>query len=143
MKAAFSLLMNWDLFENRKFYLLRQAAAAVFTGVGGTLLVTVFLTTLLPVFKVIHFIPWLIGFNGAMTGYCLVDKTRAALGHRQLSAVVAGLANGLVTAAALIFLSDYALGANLFGPRQVMVFAVIAAAGSAGGAWLAARYFKL
>jgi hypothetical protein len=143
MRAAFALLMNWDLFENQKFYLLRQTTAAVLTGVGGTLLVTIFLATLLPVFKVIHFIPWLIGFNSAMTGYCLVDKTRDALAHRQLVALAAGLANALVTTAALIALCIYTLEANLFGPREIIFFTVIGTACSELGAWLAARYFKL
>ncbi len=143
MKAAFALLMNWDLFENWKLTLLRQTAAAVLIGVGGTLLVTVFLTTLLPVFKVLHFIPWLIGFNSAMTGYCLVDKTRDVLKRRQLIAAAAGLTNALITAAALIFLSGYAMEANLFGPWQVVFFTVIGIVGSSFGAWLAARYFKL
>ena len=143
MKAALDLLMNWDLFENQKFSLLRQTAAAILIGVGGTLLVTLFLTTLLPVFKVLHFIPWLIGFNSAITGYCLVDKTRNALNRRQLITLISGVANALITAAALIFLSVYALGASLFGPGQIIIFAVIGTAGSAFGAWLAARYFKL
>ena len=143
MKMAFDLLMNWDLFENRKLILLRQTLAAVLTGVGGTLLVTLFLTTFLPILKVVHFIPWLIGFNSAMTGYCLVDKTRDALGHRQLMAAAAGLANALITAAAFISLSIYSLDTNLFGPREVIIFAAIGTACSAAGAWLAARYFKL
>ncbi len=143
MKAALDLLMSWDLFENQKFYLLCQTAAAILIGIGGTLLVAMFLTTLLPVFKVVHFVPWLIGFNSAITGYCLVDKTRDTLQRRQLVALVAGVANALIATAALIFLSVYALGASLLGPGQIIIFAFIGMAGSTFGAWLAARYFKL
>ncbi len=143
MRAAFALLMNWDLFENQKFYLLRQTAAAVLTGVGGTLLVTIFLAILLPLFKAVHFIPWLIGFNTAMTGYSLVEKTRTSLRYRHIAAIGAGISNVLITAGILIGLSVYTIGSSLFSPSDLMVFLLIGAVCSEFGAWLAVKYHTL
>ena len=112
-------------------------------GVGGTILVIMFLITILPLSKAVNFIPWLIGFNTAMTGYSLVEKTRASLKYRHMASIGAGISNVLVTAGALIGLSVYTIGINLFSPVDLIIFLVIGVAGSEFGAWLAAKYHKL
>jgi hypothetical protein len=143
MKNTITFMLNWEIFENKKVILLYQIASAVLIGVCGTILVIMFLATILPLTKAVKFIPWLIGFNTAMTGYSLVEKTRASLKHRHMASIGAGISNVLITAGVLIGLSVYTIGINLFSPMDLTIFLVIGAAGSEFGAWLAAKYHKL
>ena len=143
MKSAITFLLNWEIFENKKSILLYQIATAVLVGVGGTILVIMFLATLLPLSKAVNFIPWLIGFNTAMTGYSLVEKTRASLKYRHMAVIGAGISNVLITSGVLIGLSVYTFRSNLFSPVELMILLVIGIAGSEFGAWLAAKYHKL
>jgi len=136
-------MLNWEIFENKKIILLYQIASAVLIGVCGTILVIMFLATILPLSKAVNFIPWLIGFNTAVTGYSLVEKTRASLKHRHMASIGAGISNVLITAGVLSGLSVYATGINLFSTVDLMIFLVIGAACSEFGAWLGAKYHKL
>ena len=143
MKSAIAYMLNWEIFENKKFVLFYQIATAVLIGVGGSLLISMFLATILPIFKAVKFIPWLIGFNTAMTGYSLVEKTRGSLKYRHITAICAGIANTLITVGALIGLSVYTVGINLISPVDLAIFLVIGTACGEFGAWLAAKYHKL
>ena len=97
MKSAIAFMLNWEIFENKNIILLYQIASAVLIGVCGTILVIMFLATILPLSKAVNFIPWLIGFNTAMTGYSLVEKMRAALTEKGVASellVIKGAAHG-------------------------------------------------
>jgi len=143
MKSAITFMLNWQIFENKKIILLYQMASAVLIGVCGTILAIMFLTTILPLTTVVNFIPWLIGFNTAMTGYSLVEKMRASLKYRHMASIGAGISNVLITAGVLIGLSVYNFGSNLFSPLDLIIFLVIGVTCSEFGAWLAAKYHKL
>ena len=143
MKSAIAFMLNWEIFENKKIILLYQIASAVLIGVCGTILVIMFLATILPLSKAVNFIPWLIGFNTAVTGYSLVEKMRTSLKHRHMASIGAGISNVLITAGVLSGLSVYATGINLFSTVDLMIFLVIGAACSEFGAWLGAKYHKL
>ena len=143
MKSAIDLMLNWDLFENKMIIGLRQIITAVLIGTGGTLLIVMFLASIMPLFKAVHFIPWLIGFNTAITGYSVVEKTRAPLKNRHLVSIGAGLLNVFITVLILIVLSIYTFGANLFGRVDLLIFFIIGAVCSGIGGWLAAKYLKL
>ena len=143
MKNTITFMLNREIFENKKIILLYQIASAVLIGVCGTILVIMFLATILPLSKAVNFIPWLIGFNTAVTGYSLVEKTRASLKHRHMASIGAGISNVLITAGVLSGLSVYAIGINLVSTVDLMIFLVIGAACSEFGAWLGAKYHKL
>ena len=143
MKSAIAFMLNWEIFENKKIILLYQIASAVLIGVCGTILVIMFLATILPLSKAVNFIPWLIGFNTAVSGYSLVEKMRASLKHRHMASISAGVSNVLITAGVLSGLSVYAIGINLISTVDLMIFLVIGAACSEFGAWLGAKYHKL
>ena len=143
MKNTITFMLNREIFENKKIILLYQIASAVLIGVCGTILVIMFLATILPLSKAVNFIPWLIGFNTAVSGYSLVEKTRASLKHRHMASIGAGISNVLITAGVLSGLSVYAIGINLVSTVDLMIFLVIGAACSEFGAWLGAKYHKL
>ena len=143
MKNTITFMLNWEIFENKKIILLYQIASAVLIGVCGTILVTMFLATFLPISKVVNFIPWLIGFNTAMTGFSLIEKTRDRIVHKHLWAVFAGLVNVVLTSGILTIFSFYLLGENLLGSIMILFLLIIGAVCSELGAWLAVKYFKL
>ena len=143
MKNAITFMLSWELFENKKLVLLTQIVSAVLIGVGGTILVFMLLAAIMPLSKAVNFFPWLIGFNTAMTGYSLVEKTRASLKYRRIASIGAGISNVLITAGVLTGLSVYTFGINLLSPMDLAIFLVIGAACSMFGAWLADKYHKL
>ena len=143
MKNVITFMFNWEISENKKIILLYLIASAVLIGVCGTILVTMFLTTFLPISKVVNFIPWLIGFNTAMTGFSLVEKTRDRIVHKRSSAICAGLVNVILTCGILTIFSFHFLGENLLGSIMILSLLTIGAVCSALGAWLAVKYLKL
>ncbi len=143
MKTVINFMFYWNVSENNKFILLYQMASAVLIGVCGTILVTMFLATFLPIFKVVNLIPWLIGFNTAMTGFSLVEKTRDRIAHKHLWAVFAGLVNVVLTCGILTIASSHFLAENLLGLRMALFLFIIGAVCSGLGARLAVKYLKL
>ena len=53
-----------------------KVAYAIFSGVCGTLLLVMFCAAILNVYQVVKYLPWMIAFNSAMTGFSLIEKTR-------------------------------------------------------------------
>ena len=143
MIRAITYMLNWEIFDNKKIILLYQIASAVLIGVCGTILVTMFLATFLPISKVVNFIPWLIGFNTAMTGFSLIEKTRDCIVHKHLWAVFSGLVNVVLTCGILTIFSFHFLAENLLGFKMILFLFIIGAVCSELGARLAVKYLKL
>jgi hypothetical protein len=143
MMRAITFMLNWEVFENKKIILLYQIASAVLIGVCGTILVTMFLATFLPITRVVNFIPWLIGFNTAMTGFSLIEKTRDRIVHKHLWAVFVGLVNVVLTYGILTIFSFHFLAENLLGFRMILFLLIIGTICSELGARLAVKYLKL
>jgi hypothetical protein len=143
MMRAITYILSWEIFDNKKIMLLCQIAYAVLIGVCGTILVTMFLATFQPISKIVDFIPWLIGFNTAMTGFSLIEKTRDRIVHKHLWAVFAGLVNVVLTCGILTIFSFHFLAENLLGFRMILFLIIIGIICSELGARLAVKYLKL
>ena len=115
---------------------------AIFSGVCGTLLLVAFFTALLNAYQVVKYLPWMIAFNTAMTGFSLIEKTRDRMVHPHLTAVGAGIVNVFITCTILTIFTFYLLGENLFGISTFLLLTVLGAVCSALGAWLAVKYYK-
>jgi len=116
-----------------------KAIFAVFSGVIGTLVLTAFGAAVTEVYRVADYLPLIIAFNTAMTGFSLLDKSGRLIMRRHLAAATAGIANVGITLAALTLLSNYFAGENLIGlSRWGLCFAIGAACGAFGG-WLAMK----
>jgi hypothetical protein len=126
-----------------KSRLLGNVAYSILAGVLGTILIVLFLTTFLHSYETVKFIPWIIAFNTAVTGYSLLNKTRHHFRHKQISSVGAGTLNVIVTYTALNFLFFYSDGEYLIGRWDLIFYLIIGIICSELGALLAIRYFKL
>ncbi len=143
MDRPILLMLNLKLFDSKKVLLWRQGVFSILIGVVGTTLIVMFLTTLLTLSRALGLIPWIIGFNTAMTGFSLVDKTRDALKHRIPVSVGAGILNVIMTLAVLTGLSFYFAGIALFDLSDLVLLSAIGGLCGGFGGWLAIKYFRL
>lgn len=123
--------------------LLGKFAYCILSGLFGTAVLIVFLAVFLEPYRVVPFIPWIIAFNTAMTGYSIVDKTRETIKYKQISSIGAGFLNIIITYFILSITSFYLFGENLFTKLDFALFAGIGIICSELGALLAIKYFKL
>ncbi|OQY02719.1 MAG: hypothetical protein B6I22_13205 [Desulfobacteraceae bacterium 4572_123] len=123
--------------------MLGKFAYSILTGVFGVAIIAIFLAVFIELYRIVSFIPWIIAFNTAMTGYSLIDKTRDILEYKHLSSISAGILNVIITYFLLSLLSFYLFSENLFSIRDFALFLVIGIVCSELGALLAIKYFKL
>jgi hypothetical protein len=126
-----------------KSHLLGKIAYSILSGVSGTVFIVWFLTIFLNSHETVKFIPWLIAFNTAVTGYSLLNKTRNHFKHKQIYSIGAGTLNVIMTYTALNFLFFYSEGEYLVGRWDLIFYFIIGIICSELGALLAIKYFKL
>ena len=123
--------------------LLGKAAYCILTGIFGTAVLIIFLAVFIELYRIVPFVPWIIAFNTAMTGYSLIDKTRDTLKYKQVFSISAGILNVIITYFLLSLSSFYLFGENLFSIWDFALFLIIGIVCSELGALLAIKYFKL
>ncbi|MBT8374522.1 MAG: hypothetical protein KJN80_06395, partial [Deltaproteobacteria bacterium] len=109
----------------------------ILTGIFGTAVLIIFLAVFMEVYRIIPFVPWIIGFNTAMTGYSLIEKTRDTLKYKQISSISAGILNVIITCFLLSIFSYYSFDENLFSIWDFGLFLGIGIVCSGLGALLA------
>ncbi len=123
--------------------LLGKFAYSILAGVFGVAVLAMFLSVFMELHRVVPFVPWIIAFNTAMTGYSLIDKTRDTLKYKQISSISAGILSVIITYFLLSLSSFYLFGENLFSIWDFALFLIIGIVCSELGALLAIKYFKL
>jgi len=115
-------------------------AYSILAGVFGALILIIFLDGVLAFEPLMKLIPWILGFNAALTGYSLIDKTRERLPYKRLYAMGSG---GLVVILVCLLLTlafDYG---TLVTIPQLVMYGVIGVVSSGFGAWLSTKYHHL
>ena len=125
------------------FPLPGKIAYCILTGVFGAVVLIMFLAVFVELYRVVAFIPWIIAFNTAITGYSLMDKTNNALKYKQLFSMCAGILNVIITYFILSIIFFYLFGENLFTKWDFVLFLVTGIICSELGALLAIKYFRL
>jgi len=123
--------------------LLGKAAYCILTGIFGTAVLIIFLAVFIELYRIVPFVPWIIAFNTAMTGYSLIDKTRDTLKYKQIFSISTGILNVIITYFLLSLSSFYLFGESLFSIWDFVLFLIIGIVCSELGALLAIKYFKL
>jgi len=129
--------------KNSFIYLLTNFAYSILLGASGTILLTLFLLTLFPPFYVKKFIPWIIAFNAAVTGYSLLNRNINRLKSRRISSLGAGLLNGIISCVILTIIFFYLGYEHLFGIWNLIFCLTLGVVCSELGAMLAVKYLKL
>ena len=120
---------------------------SIFIGVGGSLILAVFCSTFIAVEKILFILPVFIAFNGAMTGYRLVEVLKTKILNVSLFSFILGIGTGALTFIALNLALHFAgpIEGNTFLLNIYDLFIYMAVSGITSylGAKLAVRYFKL
>ena len=127
------------LFGKPNGSLAGKAIFSVLSGVIGTLVLTAFLVGIMGVYQVLKYLPLIIAFNTAMTGFSLIEKNRGLIVRKFPAAVGAGIANVVISLIILTLLSNYVAGENLISVSIIFLLLAIATVCSAIGAWLAEK----
>ena len=115
---------------------------AIFSGIGGNIVILVFLMTFLHVFETIKFMPWILAFNSAITGYALVDKTGNHPAYLKTISAIAGWFTVVITCGIFAAASVLLFGDLYLAVRDIGLFMVVGVVCSEIGTLLAIKYYK-
>ena len=123
--------------------LVKKAAYTLLTGVLGSVILVVFLSTLMRFETLGYAAPWAVGFNAAMVGFGLVERTRGGLARKHFWAGILGCVMGLTAFVALNVVFGYFTGILAFGLVDLVIYLGVCLVFAELGALLAIKYFKL
>lgn len=127
----------------RRSRLLGKIAYSILLGVAGTILLALFLSFFMPAYAIVTFVPWLIAFNTAVTGYALSDRTASVLKKIRLVSAFCGLANALIVFGILCRLMVYATGERVFSGTDLALYVAVGVLCSELGTLLNIKYVHL
>lgn len=120
-----------------------SALKSIFAGIGGSLLLAGFCTTFLPMGKVLFILPLFIAFNGAMTGYRLVEVMKSRIASIPVFTFILGVGGGAVTFTLVNFAGSMVQEPFSLTLIDLFVYMAVSGITSYLGAKLAVRYFNL
>jgi len=127
------------------------ALKSIFIGVGGSMILAIFCSTFIAMDKILFILPVFIAFNGAMTGYRMVEVMKTRIKNIPLFSFVLGMGGGALTFVAVNFALNFAMqstwslmGNNvLLNITDLFIYMTVSGITSYLGAKLAVRYFNL
>ena len=119
------------------------ALKSIIVGVVGALVLVTFATTFMALDRVFFWVPFLIGINGLISGYRLVEKLKETVSAFKLFAFVMGLGEGGLIFIALNFLGGRMEPGFFLMGFDLLLYILVSGISSYLGALLAIRYFKL
>jgi cytochrome bd-type quinol oxidase subunit 2 len=111
-------------------------------GIVGTILLVGFLSTLLHLFTVVKLIPYLVGLNGLIIGFYLLEKTKDELRHKHVALLVISMIFVSVIFVVLNIFFLYEVGEYVLTIRNLIFYLIIAIFCTEFGALLAIKYIK-
>ena len=133
--ATGSLMKNYDHMVN--------FLKATLIGIVGVVLLVVFCAGLIRVGTIDKLLPFIIGFNAALTGYNLVRRADGRLKYKRMRCVAAGIMMAIGAVLILNIVSHHFTGGDIVYIADLLILVLIAGVFSFLGAILAIRYFKL
>lgn len=131
------------------------AIKSIFIGVGGSLVLAIFCSTFLDLEKVLFIMPMFIAFNGAMTGYKLVEVLKNQIKNIPVFSLVLGIGCGALTFVIINCAGSFIKSGDLLNNgflyhdglllniNDLLIYMTVSGVTSYLGAKLAVRYFNL
>jgi hypothetical protein len=116
---------------------------ATLTGIVGVVLLVIFCAGLIRIGTINRLLPFIIGFNAALTGYNLVRRADDRLKYKRMWSVAAGIIMTIGAVLILNIVSRYYTGGDIIDIVDLLILILIAGVFGFLGAILAIRYFKL
>jgi hypothetical protein len=120
----------------------KKIAYSLMVGVLGSLLLVVFFTTLMSYGTIEKLLPYVIGFNAALTGYNLTNRANNCLKFERISAVGAGITMVIITVVLINVIFFNLMGGYLIYINELIFLIGIGAVFSGLGAILAIKHLK-
>ena len=115
---------------------------ALLSGIGGNIVILVFLMTFLHIFETIKFMPWILAFNAALTGFALADKTGNHPVYLKTISAIAGVFNVTVTCGLFAAASVLLFGDLFLALRDIGFFMAVGIICCEIGTLLAIKYYR-
>ena len=135
--------VRFPMQPHNRINVFRKAAMAIITGVGGNLVLTMFLMTFLNVGPAIKFIPWILAFNSAATGYGIIIKTQNRSPRWKIWTATAGLITAAITVGIIALYGGYRFGEAIFSFQDLIGFGIVGMIAGLLGGLLAVKYIKM
>ncbi len=116
---------------------------SILAGALGAIILVLFLSGMSLAAAIGSILPVIIGFNTALTGYMVLEKTRNAFAHKRLAAIFSGVTVVVITALLLNIMSFRGAGVFIIGIEQLMTLIFTGIIASGLGGMLAIKYFQL
>lgn len=116
---------------------------SILAGVVGVVVLTAFSNMLVPPAASLKFLPFIIAFNTALTGYMVIDKTREFFRHKRVVTILAGVVAALLAFGALNTFFLHTAGYFLISLTELLIMLAIGIGASWFGSVLAIRYLDL
>ena len=134
---------NVCLWIMNKSDLFKKIAYSIIVGVLGSLLLVVFFTTLMSYGTIAKLLPWVIGFNAALTGYNLINRTNNCLKYERISAIGSGIMMVIITVVLINIIFFNLMGGYLIYIKDLIFLIAIGAVFSGLGAILAIKHLNI
>jgi hypothetical protein len=136
----YSTVCLWIMNKSDSF---KKIAYSIIVGILGSLLLVVFFTTLMSYVTIEKLLPWVIGFNAALTGFNLVNRTNNHLKYERISAVGSGITMVIITVVLINVIFFNLMGGYLIYINELIFLIGIGAVFSGLGAILAIKHLKI
>lgn len=116
---------------------------SIAVGVGGVAILVVFFTAPITVAPLSKLMPWIVGFNGALTGYMALEKAGQGLKYKRVWAVGVGALMVASVCTSLLFVFPTMIDVSMVTIRDLLVWLVVGVICSGFGGLLAIKYDNL
>ena len=134
---------NLCLWIMNKSNLFKRFAYSLMVGSLGSLLLVVFFATLMSYGTIEKVLPWIIGFNAALTGYNLINRTNNRLKYERICAVGSGILMVIITVMLINITFFNLMGFYPIYMNELIFLITIGAVFSGLGAILAINFINL
>ena len=135
--------LNIYLWAMNKTDQVKTIAYPIIVGIIGSLVLVGFFTSLMSFDAIEKLLPYIIGFNAALTGYNLIKKTDNSLKFKRIYAVSSGVLMVIITAVILNLVMLHLMGSFLIYLTDAISLVIIGGVLSGLGAMLAIKYLNM
>ena len=120
-----------------------KTAASILAGAVGAVILVVFLNMIVLPAASVKFLPLIIAFNTAITGYMVIEKTRDCFRYKRSVAIFAGAAAVVLAYVGLNYLFLQTTGLFLISPADLISMLIAGCVSSWLGGALAIKYLDM
>jgi len=117
--------------------------SATLVGIFGSVLLVMFFISIMSVRTIEKLLPFIIGFNAALTGYNLIIRIKDGFKHKRILSALSGILMVVGVALMLNIAFYYDTGGYIIYMVDFLLLAFLGGVFSFLGAILAIKYFKL